>query len=606
MKTIVDVPYSKEIISLVKKEKTKNQQIYVSIRKDEDFVNCLCSTLFYYKFNGKNGKAKIIIEHYYSMELTYNQSKTEFVNEYYFNLFGTNYLSAYIYDILDNSIAIQIDSLLTKICPKLVLAVFTGTYLKTVIIYVLFFIRIVLHYADLIKDVVLIRQIWKHIIGSSIRTFLDFISEFPEVVFMVMMTSIVTTELSSILTLISSATYGRFSNPKKTFTMLVFPLIPSIVLYQQLKLELEQLYILSKVKSTKSNNYHFITCQTKLNKLLLLRSNLKVNENVAEHFPQLVIMLIILALRKTTTPTVANMDKIFFNNNELLIVLSTSWSFISLLKGLLFHIKATKDNFVTSLGQIILLLYFVIGMSGRLLHIILFFTPLLGLFDTNYHSVLGRLTAAEMVNGDNKIMYLLFDYIDNNQAIFFHETWHKISIKETGLFDFSLTLFLFMFATITFHLVTGVIIKLKANRHRKERTTTTICQTIYTLLCPPLFLDWEEIYRDGKGVVTFKDSWKKSQKYIVFHILMHFVEHIELCIPLIIFKKSIDGRNEDLIDLFPPLNDEWYSTLIVNLLLGIGIAVAVVLPPIQYGLSHLYFVYGHPWSRLLNAKLRSK
>jgi hypothetical protein len=164
---------------------------------------------------------------------------------------------------------------------------------------------------------------------------------------------------------------------------------------------------------------------------------------------------------------------------------------------------------------------------------------------------------------------------------------------------------LFMFATITFHLVTGVIIKLKANRHSKERATTTIFRTTNTLLCPPLFLDWEEIYRDGKGCLTFKDSWKKSQKYLVFHILMHFVEHMVLCIPLMLFKKAIDDRNEQLSRLFPPLNDELYSTLIVNLLLGIDIAVAVVLPPIQYGLAHLYFVYGHPWSNLLNAKLRS-
>jgi hypothetical protein len=611
LKTIVDMPNSFEIFSLVKEEEnTELFNIYMGIRNNEDFVNCMCMTLFYYKFYGNNAKAKNLIQPYHLMELTYNQSQTEFVDEHYFNMYGTNDLTAYMYDILDNSLGIKINSLFQKKCPKFALALFTRTYFKILTIYLLFFLQIVLHCADLVKDIFLIRQIWKHMMGNSIGIFLDNIFEFPQVIIMVMITSIVTTELSSIRTLFYSATYRRFGKLKKLFAMLLFPLIPSIVLYQQLELEVEQLYIQSKVKVTKSNNSHFKTCQKNLKKLVSLRSNLKANENVAEHFPQLVIMLLILALRKTMTPTVAKMDKIFLNNNELFIVLSTSWSFINLIKGQIFYIIAIKDQFVTFLGQIILSLYFVIGMSKRLLSIILFLAPVLGLFNTNYHGLLGSVEITSYLLNNTTILdytrkYSLFDYIDNNKPISFDDAWHKNVIKGTGLFHFTSTLFLFMFATITFHLVTGVIIKLKANRHSKERATTTIFRTTNTLLCPPLFLDWEEIYRDGKGCLTFKDSWKKSQKYLVFHILMHFVEHMVLCIPLMLFKKAIDDRNEQLSRLFPPLNDELYSTLIVNLLLGIDIAVAVVLPPIQYSLAHLYFVYGHPWSNLLNAKLRS-
>jgi inner membrane protein involved in colicin E2 resistance len=84
------------------------------------------------------------------------------------------------------------------------------------------------------------------------------------------------------------------------------------------------------------------------------------------------------------------------------------------------------------------------------------------------------------------------------------------------------------------------------------------------------------------------------------------MEHIVLCIPLMLLKRSIKERNNQLSDVLPPLNEELYSTFIVNLLLAIGITVTFVLPPIQYGLAHLYFVKGHPWSRLLNAKLRSE
>jgi hypothetical protein len=88
--------------------------------------------------------------------------------------------------------------------------------------------------------------------------------------------------------------------------------------------------------------------------------------------------------------------------------------------------------------------------------------------------------------------------------------------------------------------------------------------------------------------------------------MMHFIEHIVLCIPLMRLKKAIDERNYKLTELFPPYNDELYSTFIVNLLLGIGITLAIVFPLLQYGLAHIYFVKGHTWSRLLIAKLKSK
>jgi hypothetical protein len=81
---------------------------------------------------------------------------------------------------------------------------------------------------------------------------------------------------------------------------------------------------------------------------------------------------------------------------------------------------------------------------------------------------------------------------------------------------------------------------------------------------------------------------------------MHCLDHIVLCIPLILLKSTIDARNEELAEIVPPMNDELYSTYIVNVLIGIGFAVALVLPPIQYGLAYLYFTKGQPWSRILN------
>jgi uncharacterized membrane protein YecN with MAPEG domain len=590
MTTTVDMYHSTDILSL---------KSYKMIRKDEDFVNSMCIVLFYYKFNGDIEKARLFTEQYYAMETICNHSQTECADEYYFMIFGTNESTAYIYDILDNSLSIKIYSFIATKCPKSLLVMCTSKYFKTSYTYVIFIVKIILHYADCVKDIILLRQIWKHMMGNSAKTFLEDITEFPVIVFLVLITSIVITELCSILTLIMSSTFEGYGKCKKWVSILSFPMISACVHYQEFKLELEQVEKLSKVKCTVNGIHSDFKFEENIKKhLLLLRSNLRSIENVAEHFPQLLVLLLILALRKTRTPIVAQMDKLFLSNNEIFIVLSTCWSFVSLIKGQLLYINATKDNFATIKGQIILSLYFAMGMSGRLLSIVLFFTPLLGLFDTNYHGVLG--------SRPGLFERQLFDYMDTSKPIFAHKMWLRFQIKEEGLFHFQSTLFLSMCCTITFHLVAGFMIQLKANRQSKERTSNKIYQTLYTFLSPPLFLDWEKIYRDGKGTITIKESWKKTQKLLFFHILMHFIEHILLCIPLMLFKRAIQKRNQQLSEFFPPVNDELYSTFIVNLLLGVGIAVSFVLPPIQYGLAHLYFVKGHPWSRLLNAKLRSK
>jgi hypothetical protein len=305
---------------------------------------------------------------------------------------------------------------------------------------------------------------------------------------------------------------------------------------------------------------------------------------------------------------VAQMDKIFLDNYELLIYLSTIWSFVSLLKGLLSYIEVKKSNFLPLLGKLLLLHYFAIGLSGRLFAIVLFCTPLLGLFDTNYHAIFGKMSVQTefFPSSVKRQTFYLFDYTTNNTEISFDELWQKFQIKNLHLSSYPTWVSILCIALILLHIVTSYILQSKLHRKSNNKSAYNIFQSIYTLLCPPMFIDWEEIYRKHKGLITFKQSWQKSQKFLISHIVMHSFEHSVLCIPLILFQTSISERNEQLVKFFPPLDDEKYSTYMVNVLIGTGLAVAVVLPPIQYGLSRVYFTKGHPWSGLLNYKLYSE
>jgi hypothetical protein len=277
--------------------------------------------------------------------------------------------------------------------------------------------------------------------------------------------------------------------------------------------------------------------------------------------------------------------------------MSTGWSLLSLLRGHISYIKASKADVMPLRGQIILLSFFAVELSGRLYIFVLFCTPFLGLFDTNYHGYFGALSAGK----GNENQTSLFDYHMNNTPIFFKEAWQQFKFDSHLYFYLPTFLYIFLIAMIISHIITGYIIQSKIHRKSKERDMKNLFHAFHSLMSPPLVLDWELIYRKSKGKITVKDSWLKSQYCIIYFAILHLIEHIVFCIPLIMLKSAITERNEKLHDLFPPLNDELYSTYVVNVLLGVGIVVAFILPPIQFGLAHLYFTKGHPWSRILNA-----
>jgi hypothetical protein len=411
--------------------------------------------------------------------------------------------------------------------------------------------------------------------------------------------------------------HKSISNNKRQVagSLLTVSCIPAVIHYEETKLRVKELALLEDIKQIEQDNsfalldlstFQLTKYRSNIEALQSLRADIRANENVLEHFVQLVLVLVVLALQRTSTKNVVGMDKIFLNNNDVYIVLSAIWSFYNLLQGQAFYIESGKANFLPVIGKLIILSYFAFGISGRLVAVLLFFTPRLGLCDTNYHGYLGNLEVEEQFRtiSNNTVLYRLFDYKSNKMPIFFWQLWKKH--QSLGVPQYiSLPVFAYVvpLALISFHVLMGLILLLKINKHSKVKLLKRMFHTLYAFMCPPLFLDWEMIYRDSKGLTLFKDSWIKSQKFLIFHIIMHFLEHVSLCVPLILLKTSIDDRNKELAESFPPVKDELYSTYIVNILIGIGIGAAFLLPTLQYGLAHLYFTKGHPWSKILNRTL---
>jgi hypothetical protein len=579
--------------------------IYINLRENENFRNRLLNILFCNKKIGFHLKAAELSVEYRKMEMEFNQGDVELTDDYYFMNFDTNTQTEYFYDIFENSFGIRIKTFFAGICPTHIHGITENNWVKKIYEYSIFVGKVLVHYADTTKDILLLLKIWDYMIGGNVNALLERATEFPIIVFWVILSTIVASEMVNFVSLWQNYEFEAFKEVKFVLVLILAPFMPAVIHYKEFRIKIKQLDTLHKVKNNGNDQLphdldaSFTKFRKELHILESVRANVKAGENIVEHILQFIILLLILLLKHTDTAKVTRMDKIFLNKNDLFLYVSLVWSFISLLRGHISYIAASKNNFLGIVGKIILLCFFVIGLSGKLFNIVLFCTPILGLFDSNYHGYLGKLDFKKRFINN----CILYDYHLNNTPICVEDIWSKLQLSNSLSLN-PIPIYLTMCAVFLLHIVLCSFLQYRLESHVQKTMPKIVFVSIYSLMSPPLFLDWEVIYRKNVQDFSVKESWRKSQEFLTCSIMMHFVQHIIFCTPLMMQKMSISARNTELTDnLVMPLKNELYSTYIVDVLLAIGIAVAFVLPPIQYGLAHLYFVKGHPWSRVLNAKI---
>ena len=148
--------------------------------------------------------------------------------------------------------------------------------------------------------------------------------------------------------------------------------------------------------------------------------------------------------------------------------------------------------------------------------------------------------------------------------------------------------------------------------------------SLWTVICPPLFFDWQEFHIKSQGKLPLAKCWTKSTKMFYLFNGLFYVEHIIFCLPIVLLKFSVDQRNDELLhghfSLLPEVNtsleyasieklgqtlisfffQEEESTRNVNILFGTSLALLLLILPItQIGLGLAYFKFGHPWKRIM-------
>ena len=107
-------------------------------------------------------------------------------------------------------------------------------------------------------------------------------------------------------------------------------------------------------------------------------------------------------------------------------------------------------------------------------------------------------------------------------------------------------------------------------------------QALWTFLTPPLFLDWDRLYRQQDYRISIKECWSRTKYCIFIHHTLTLLGNIAM----------------DRIGGFG-----WTQLLSTEIDNVIKLVILVCCPVISIGLSFIYFKRRHPWAKLLNAEL---
>ena len=442
--------------------------------------------------------------------------------------------------------------------------------------------------------------------GSSLALFKDILLAYrlytflpdwlPVILFSVTVVSIILGELANIIVVHN---FKGWSREQRLIGIIFIFMVPAVISYQMFRLESK----LKKYVKKYSIEEHQKDLRC-LENLKILRSKLRSNENILEHFPQLVILILLILIKKTRTSTVSlYFSKNIVPENELIFYASAMGSLLSLVRGQIFRLGVKKNGFLPMIGKLILCAFYVVSIFSRVSAFLLFFTPNLGLLDTLFHHKMGGIDSVtyHFVNFSSSPV---FDVYANGTKISFKDIWEKQYKLDDHPKHFTEYLLAVIFLIIlVIHSLSSQIFKkvyFKGIPCPKVPFVCAILDDLSSLLCPPLHFDWELIHRYGKLTgISINECWSRSKRVLVAYNILLFLEHILLMIPIMTLKFAIDQRNSFLMKDFPPNADEQLSTDIITSLIIYGLLGFSVLPFISFTLAYLYFKWGHAWSRIL-------
>ena len=411
-------------------------------------------------------------------------------NKHFFDELGTTDVAMILFDSIDNGLMLRLRKYLAREKPQLwrsVKLMQENMHLPLLIAFIFG------HYLDIFKDVFLASDFSRFLQGQSA------VEPYSLAVFLLMVFSIVLGLLANIVIV---ATFERLSRRQKLFGCIFIILVPAAVQYRISRLKSR---VIQDAK-TCIDEEELSEARKDLSSMMDLMARFRANENILEHFLQLDVLLILILIRDSKTTTAPpHLAQYVVETSGFFLFASSAWSFISLIRGQLSLTISRKNGFVPFIGKIVLLTYFTIGTGARVWALLLYFTPSLGLFNSLHYPTFAQIWAKPHE-------LAVYNMSADGTTTWFHEKWNDHTKGKADDFYFIPSYILMsalLFLTIA-HLCISWTIQRKVYQGAKLRVTEAFFDALYTMICPPVYLDWEGIYRQGGGKMQKSECWKKS------------------------------------------------------------------------------------------------
>ncbi len=371
---------------------------------------------------------------------------------------------------------------------------------KPKLIWMNFFIAVIFHiiifYADFIKDIIFIG-----VYASYLDSFVNFRS--IKLQFLILMFfSIFLPICASLILVISEFSKYEMKYWKKIFLAVVTsPFAPPVTFYLRSRLtskqQLQSINYWTNSKTEEMIPGKIVDYTTEVRRLGEFFATLRRNEHAFEHFTQVSMLIIFITLKNSNTANkyvlkelLGNsvLEDLFAGNSMELIVLSTLWSFFSLILDYLAWISFSKGTFLPTRGHLILSMFALLSLLSRISSVVLYFAPALGLFNLLGHYTIGSLPTTKDI--------LVYDLGDNGTVSkTFQEAWGKPISSYQDLTYFSLEAYYILFLFIIILHYIGVVI-IKCYIYKEFRSVKCWLEKIFHVLTqlvyPINFKDWDE------------------------------------------------------------------------------------------------------------------
>ena len=271
---------------------------------------------------------------------------------------GTNELTAFFYNCIDRSVMVKFGLFVQQSLPKLLQMSGQWRFKYTLeVIHCIFALSI--RYSDLPKDILFLYLIWVRLGNYSAGSF-------PIVIFWILFSSIVGSEIVHCLTIMMYQSSCLPRLPRRSLNFLLTPLMPAFFMFEHLRMKLN----LNKLwrecdKTHKWQNEKADKYESKCSQLKLVTADMQCTENVLENFPLFTILIMVLLLNHSKTRAVENIDNVFVDDNEMLGNFLAAISLFSMTRGQLTYLKANKNGCLGIKGTILVIPYFVLGIVSR-------------------------------------------------------------------------------------------------------------------------------------------------------------------------------------------------------------------------------------------------